>query len=77
MPDGWFVVYRRGLLFNLASTEGTVTFEAVSDTLVAGRLDATLEGTGAAQGGLPERGTLTAEGAFRAHSHGAGFILGL
>lgn len=77
LPDGWFVVYRRGLLFNMASTEGTVTLGAVTDTLVSGQINAALDGTGAAQGGLVQRGTLTAEGDFRAEPDGTGFILGL
>ena len=60
------------------STKAVVaTLSAVSDTLVAGTVEMTLDGTGAATGGHVERGTLTAEGTFRARPHGAGFILGL
>lgn len=77
LPDGWFVVYRRGLLYNMASSEGTLTLTAVTDTLVAGSFTGTLEGTGAAQGGLVQRGTLAMDGDFRAEADGAGFILGL
>lgn len=76
-PDGIWVAYRRGLLFDLVSTQGTVTLTAVTDTLVSGRLDVTLAGTVALPGGSPQDGELRARGSFRAHDEGAGFILGL
>ena len=76
-PGGLWVAYRRGLLFDLVSTDGTVTFTTVVDTLVAGRFDVTLAGTVALPGGSPQEGSLTARGSFRAHPEGAGFILGL
>ncbi len=76
-PNGLWVAYRRGLLFDLVSTDGTVTFDAVSDTLVSGTVDVTLTGTVALPGGSPTDGVLRARGTFRAHSEGAGFIIGL
>lgn len=76
-PSGLWVAYRRGLLFDLVSNAGTVTFTTLTDTLVAGTLDVTLAGTVALPGGSPQQGELTARGTFRAHSEGAGFILGL
>ena len=76
-PNGLWVAYRRGLLFDLVSTDGTVTFDIVSDTLVSGSLDVTLTGTVALPGGSPTDGSLRARGSFRAHNDGAGFIIGL
>ena len=76
-PSGFVIVYRRGLLFDLASTEGTLTLNAVTDTLVAGTFTARLTGTVARAGGRPQQGVLDADGRFEAGGRGAGFILGM
>lgn len=76
-PTGFAIVYRRGLLFDLASTEGSITLTAVTDTLVSGTFTARLTGTVARAGGRPQQGTLDAQGRFEAGGRGAGFILGM
>lgn len=75
--QGFAVGYRRGLLINMRSTEGTITLEEVSDTLVRARFSADLEGTIARPGGRATPGVLSATGEFRARPLGAGFVLGL
>jgi len=75
--QGFALGYRRGLLVNMRSTEGTLTLEEVSDVLVRARFTATLEGTIARPGGRATPGVLSASGEFRARPFGAGFVLGL
>ncbi len=77
LPTGFWVAYRRGLIFDLVSTEGQVVLETVTDTMISGRLDVTLDGKVALPGGRVQQGEVKAKGTFRAHAEGAGFILGL
>ena len=74
---GYAVVYRQGMLRDLVSQRGTVTFSTVTDTLIAGTLDATLRGFVAiAQRRLPNA-EVHARGRFRARPGSPGYIIGL
>lgn len=76
LPAGFSARYRRGLLINLSATEGTVRLDEVSDTLVTGSFDISLTGLLALPGGEPREGSVRALGEFRAHTTGAGYIIG-
>lgn len=75
--QGFALGYRRGLLINMRSQEGSITLEEVSDTVVRARFTAELEGTIARPGGRATQGVLSATGEFSARPLGAGFVLGL
>ncbi len=74
---GTRIVYRRGLLVDLRSRSGSVTFTQVSDTLIAGEIDAALYGVEYEEGTEMPGVELRARGAFRAHPGNVGYILGL
>lgn len=77
LPTGaFFVVYREGLLRNLRSRSGTVTFDTVSDSLITGSLEATLAGLVATRMGL-RSGEVHVSGQFSARSGIVGFIVGI
>ncbi len=76
LPVSFSARYRRGLLINLRATEGTVRLDEVSDSLVAGSFDISLTGLLALPGGAPREGSVRALGEFRAHTTGAGYIIG-
>ncbi len=79
VPSGaFFVVYQEGLLRQLTSRDGTVSFSHVSDTLISGTLEATLRGhVGTGRGGQIRPGEIRMNGRFDAQRGIVGFIVGL
>jgi hypothetical protein len=77
LPSGFWLAYRRGLIFDLVSTGGQIVIQSRTDTLVTGQFNGTLAGRVALPGGRVQEGEIEAQGTFRAHNEGAGFILGL
>jgi hypothetical protein len=71
------IVYRKGLLLNLASTSGTLTLESVTDTLIQGSFNATLFGETRVPAAAALEGEVNANGEFQARPGRIGFILGL
>jgi hypothetical protein len=78
VPAGQYVViYRQGMLRDLVSRAGTVTFSTVSDTLIEGTLDATLHGFLTSSRGWLTDAEVRARGQFRARPGAPGYIIGL
>ena len=77
MPDGWRVVFRRGLSTRLLSTDGQLQLETVTDSLWAGTFDVQLHGTVADATGRVLGHDVRARGRFRAEPGNVGFLLGL
>ncbi|HYE57963.1 MAG TPA: hypothetical protein VD948_05635, partial [Rhodothermales bacterium] len=77
LPSGFWVAYKRGLVYDLVSTQGEVVIQSKTDTLITGQFNATLAGRVALHGGRVQEGEVQAQGTFRARGEGAGFILGL
>lgn len=74
--QGYYVVYREGLLRHLRSRGGSVTFDVVTDTLISGTLQATLAGMVSTRTGM-RPGEVHVSGRFSAHSGIVGFLIGL
>ena len=78
LGSAFAVAYQEGLLRQLTSREGSVTFSHVSDTLVSGTLDATLRGRVATgRGGEVRDGEIHVSGRFDARKGIVGFVVGI
>jgi len=75
--DKFFIIYREGMLWDLRSESGTLTFSIVSDSLIEGRFDATLQGEIADRGRELTEGEVHAVGRFRAGPGMTGYVIGL
>lgn len=73
----FLIIYREGMLRDLRSTAGTLTFSVVTDTLIEGRFDATLQGVIAERGRDLAKGEVHAVGHFRAAHGMPGYVIGL
>ncbi|GEM_PF-1152917 len=71
------IVYRRGLILNIASVQGTLTFDVVSDSLIQGSFDALMRGDVPVPGAGVQKGEVRAVGRFAARYGPVGFIIGL
>lgn len=76
-PGRYAIVYRQGMLRDLASRAGTVTFSTVTDTLIEGSFDATLRGFLALDARRLPNAEVHARGSFRARPGSPGYIIGL
>lgn len=75
--DKFFIIYREGMLWDLRSESGTLTFSTVSDSLIEGSFDATLQGEIAERGRELTEGEVHAVGRFRAGPGMTGYVIGL
>lgn len=75
--DEFFIIYREGMLRDLRSRAGTLTFTTVTDSLIEGRFDATLRGEIADRGRELTEGEVHAVGRFRAVRGMTGYVIGL
>ncbi len=73
----FLIIYREGMLRDLRSTAGTLTFSVVTDSLIEGRFDATLRGVIADRGRDLTEGQVHAVGRFRAGPGMSGYVIGL
>lgn len=71
------IIYRRGLILNIASVQGSLTFEAVTDSLIQGTFNALLRGDVPVPGAGVQRGEVRAIGQFVAEHGPVGFVIGL
>ena len=76
-PGRYAIVYRQGMLKDLVSRSGTVTFSTVNDTLIEGSFDALLHGFVAIGQRRLSNAEVHARGRFRATSGAPGYIIGL
>lgn len=77
LPGRYSIFYRQGMLKNLVSREGTVTFSTVTDTLIEGTFDALLYGFVAKGRQRLPNAEIRARGHFSARPGSPGFIIGL
>ncbi|HEX7071204.1 MAG TPA: hypothetical protein VF190_10375 [Rhodothermales bacterium] len=78
LGDRFMIAYQEGLVRQLDSRDGSVTFTHVSDTLIAGTIEATLRGLIAPGGGGQLReDEVHLSGRFEAERGIVGFIVGL
>lgn len=78
LGDRFKISYQEGLLRRLRSRQGTVTFSHVSDSLVAGSIEATLRGEVASgRGGSIRVDDVHVSGRFEAGPGTIGFVVGI
>lgn len=75
--DQFMIVYREGMLRDLRSVAGSLTFESVTDTLIVGQFDATLRGHISEGSRLLDAGEVHAVGRFQAERGLSGYVIGL
>jgi hypothetical protein len=75
--DKFFIIFREGMLWDLRSESGTLTFSTVTDSLIEGRFNARLQGEIAERGRELTEGEVHAVGRFRAGSGMTGYVIGL
>lgn len=75
--DQFVVIYREGMLYDLRSVGGSLTFSTVTDTLITGRFDATLRGHISEGSRDLEEGEVHAVGRFQAERGLSGYVIGL
>ncbi len=75
--EDFFIIYREGMLRDLRSESGTLTFTTVTDSLIEGRFEATLQGEIADRGRELTEGEVYAVGRFRAVRGMTGYVIGL
>jgi len=71
------MIYRAGMRRSFHSQSGTLELTTVTDSLVEGTFEATLDGSAALPGQPPQQGTLTVRGTFRAEKEMVGFMFGV
>jgi len=76
-PGRYAIIYRQGMVKDLASQAGTVTFTTVTDTLIEGTFDALLYGFVAKGRQRLPNAEIRARGHFSARPGSPGFIIGL
>lgn len=76
-PGRYVLFLQEGLMRQMASSGGQLTFDIVTDTLIAGSFDATLRGVTSEGGTAPSESEIRARGTFRAVSENVGYIVGL
>jgi hypothetical protein len=75
--NAFTMIYRAGMRRSFHSQSGTLELTTVTDTLIEGTLEATLDGSAALPGQPPQEGTLTVRGDFRAEKRTVGFVFGV
>lgn len=76
-PPDYRIYYRRGLILNLASVSGKLTFSSVQDTLIQGSFDAVMRGDVPVAGAGVQPGEVHARGEFKARTGDVGFVVGV
>lgn len=71
------IYYRRGLIINLASVSGKLTFSSVQDTLIQGSFDTVMRGDVPVPGAGVQPGEVHAHGEFKARAGNVGFVVGV
>ncbi len=75
--EHFVIIYREGMLRDLRSVSGSLTLSTVTDSLIAGRFNATLRGYISEGGRDLEAGEVHAVGRFTAERGMSGYVIGL